>query len=690
METNNQNTFLTFIRNSNNKRRQKMKSKKLLVTIALVTGLLFFWIPLALASPQIIPFDSDRWQFMAKEHRLEDFRGQKSLFLSQGFALLKDSNDFVDGIIEFDIAIPPKRGFSGAVWRLKDKNNYEEFYMRHHQSGNEDANQYSPVFGGLASWQLYYAGDGYGYPVRYRFNEWMHVKVVVAGNEAEIYLDDMETPIVYVSELKRKTEPGMVGLRGQMFAPAHYANFSLTKQPNPPIKRVTKKVKYPPGPIGRMAAMAKKKRGAVGPPHPGTVTTWQVSSPFNAKSLNGILRLKDAELGSLSWSELPSDGTGLANLSRLVTAKRLRAGDNCMLAKFSLDAEKAAMVPLEFGFSDAARLFVNGQLLYAGNDGYSSRDYRFLGTIGYFDTLYLPMAKGRNEIIIAVSENFGGWGVRARIKETEGIKLAKAYTPKQGKVLVKEISGVKFHTYTAMGMVSHIIETQNELIMQDTVQNGPHNKELKQYVDSLNKPLGRIIISHEHAHHWVGLEMFQGVPIYANAETIKSIREKGELELQGLKKQFGEEAIPYTEVIIPSFYIHPGEERIDGVLFQYSKPAPKMLGNVLWINMPDQKVLIHHHLAYLGMHFPPPPISARIDMLKSLQEKNYNWILAGHGMPAGPEFFDKTIEYFNTAQSIIDESTDAKSAKEKLVRAYPKYGGAFLLDMMLPAHYKKR
>lgn len=399
-----------------------MRSIRLLVAITLVTGLLLSLKPVTMA--ETIPFGSDRWEFAAKEYRLEDFHGQKSLFLREGLALLKDSGDFVDGIIEFDIAIPAKRGFSGAIWRMQDTNNYEEFYLRHHQSGNEDANQYCPVFGGLASWQLYYSGDGYGYPVRYRFDEWMHVKIVVAGHEAEIYLNDMETPIVYVSELKREISPGKVGLRGQVFAPAHYANFSLTKKPNPPMKRVAKAVKYPAkGPIAKWAAMAQKKRGAVGAPHPGTVTTWQVSSPFPAKRLNGILRLEDASLGSPSWNQLPCDGTGLANLARLVHAERLKAGDNCVLAKVGLNSAKATVIPLEFGFSDAVRVYVNGLLRYVGDDRYRSRDYRFLGTIGYFDTLYLPLTKGGNEVILAVSENFGGWGLRARFKDMEGITV---------------------------------------------------------------------------------------------------------------------------------------------------------------------------------------------------------------------------------------------------------------------------
>ncbi|MBW2029612.1 MAG: MBL fold metallo-hydrolase [Deltaproteobacteria bacterium] len=252
-----------------------------------------------------------------------------------------------------------------------------------------------------------------------------------------------------------------------------------------------------------------------------------------------------------------------------------------------------------------------------------------------------------------------------------GASETKAFTPKMGNVFVKEISGVKF-------------------ILQDTVQNAPHNRELKLYVESLGKPLERIIISHSHPHHWVGLEMFYGAPVYATGEVIHEIREQGNQMLLGLKKRFGEKMIPYAKVVIPSFFIYAGEERIDGVLFHYIRPNPKIYGNVLWIEFPEQKTLIHHHLAYVGMHAPMPPIPPRIEMLKKLKGKGYQWIMPGHAMAMGPEFFDRAIEYYNATLRIVKESPDVKTAKEKLIKAYPKYGAVFLLDMMLPAFYKKR
>jgi hypothetical protein len=272
---------------------------------------------------------------------------------------------------------------------------------------------------------------------------------------------------------------------------------------------------------------------------------------------------------------------------------------------------------------------------------------------------------------------------------------AAEFVPKTGNYYVKEIGGVRFHTYAtplpAGAGSSHIIESQNGLVMVDTLQNRGDNEELKRLVESLKKPLRRIYISHAHEHHWVGLEMFPGAPVYTIETTLNQIKEQGAQKLQGLKKQFGEEAIPYKQVVIPQHVVKPGEEKVEGVLFRFIDPAePFVEDDILFIEFPEQKALIHHHLAYVGLQLPMPPIPARLDVLKQYKAKNYNWVMAGHGIPSpGNEFFDKAAEYLATAQKLIQESPDVKTAKEKLVKAYPTYGGVFLLDLLLPAFYKK-
>ena len=61
--------------------------------------------------------------------------------------------------------------------------------------------------------------------------------------------------------------------------------------------------------------------------------------------------------------------------------------------------------------------------LYRGDDSYRLRDYRFLGSIGWFDTVYLPLQAGPNELVLAVSETFGGWGVQARFPDAAALRF---------------------------------------------------------------------------------------------------------------------------------------------------------------------------------------------------------------------------------------------------------------------------
>lgn len=81
---------------------------------------------------ETIPFDSARWTIEANESRVEDYKGKNSLVVLGGLALIEDA-DFTDGVIEYYCAFPDARAFVGATWRVQDKANREEFYIRPHQ-----------------------------------------------------------------------------------------------------------------------------------------------------------------------------------------------------------------------------------------------------------------------------------------------------------------------------------------------------------------------------------------------------------------------------------------------------------------------------------------------------------------------------------------------------------------------------
>ena len=364
-------------------------------TLAALTGLTLCASLLTASEP--IPFDSPRWQITAEESRIEEYKGKSSLVLRGGLALVEDA-EFTDGVIEYFCAFPDARAFVGATWRVLDEGNREEFYIRPHQSGNPDANQYTPVFNGLSAWQLYH-GEGYGSPIAYEFDTWFPVKIVVSGDQAEVYIGDLEKPALFIDDLKREAISGAVGLTVPNFGAVRYADFRFETTEKPELK-------------GRV------KRERVAPA--GAVMAWEVSDPFAETTLEGATEITPSLGKGLEWTVLQSETTGLANLASVCVLTREA---NTVFARVTVISDRERTKTLAFGYSDRLRLFFNGRLLYTGNNGFRTRDYRYLGTIGYFDAMTLPLQKGKNELWFAVSESFGGWGLQARFDDLDGIAI---------------------------------------------------------------------------------------------------------------------------------------------------------------------------------------------------------------------------------------------------------------------------
>ncbi len=74
------------------------------------------------------------------------------------------------------------------------------------------------------------------------------------------------------------------------------------------------------------------------------------------------------------------------------------------------------MRKLSLGYSDEVSVLLNGRILYRGRSAQSFRDPGFLGIVSADDdALYLPLHKGSNELVLALSELGGGWGFVARL-----------------------------------------------------------------------------------------------------------------------------------------------------------------------------------------------------------------------------------------------------------------------------------
>ncbi len=167
--------------------------------------------------------------------------------------------------------------------------------------------------------------------------------------------------------------------------------------------------------VASFAYGPEARLGPEPPPLPapdGLVPAWDVSDPFPEAELDLA--------APRTWTRLAAESTGLANLARV---HGIRKGRNTVLARAVIRCEQACTTRMDFGFSDRAVVLLNGRPLYGGDDGYRSRDYRFLGSIGWWDSLHLQLEPGDNELAIAVSEDFGGWGVQARFPYSAGLTL---------------------------------------------------------------------------------------------------------------------------------------------------------------------------------------------------------------------------------------------------------------------------
>lgn len=334
------------------------------------------------------------WRITAQESRTERWMGREALVLKNGSAWL-DTARFTDGIVEFDVAVSAEQGFHGFAFRAENDRDFEHFYLRPHQSGNPDATQYTPVYGGVSGWQIY-TSPRFALPVKIAAERWVHVRAIIRGRRLEVEVDG--TTLVF-PEMVRPPVEGTFGLTAGG-TEGRYANVVIRPGAT-----------APPSPDA----------GAEAPATPsGTVMRWRVSTPFAESRLDSLGSLDPSEWSELEWDNLDSGVAGVANLAML----RARTPEqNTVFAAVSLRARRAGPLLVKLGFSDRVRVYLNGRPIYRGDDKYRSRDYRFLGSIGLFDELILPLQRGDNQLWLAVSEDFGGWGVVAQIPEGGGVEV---------------------------------------------------------------------------------------------------------------------------------------------------------------------------------------------------------------------------------------------------------------------------
>ena len=108
---------------------------------------------------------------------------------------------------------------------------------------------------------------------------------------------------------------------------------------------------------------------------------WQVSDELVAADADRRAAARD--WAGVRWTALPVESHGVADLGRVVAKK---AGTHVVVARFEVAADRASTRLLKVGYSDVARVYVNGALLFEGDNRQYSRDPGFLGIVGLHES----------------------------------------------------------------------------------------------------------------------------------------------------------------------------------------------------------------------------------------------------------------------------------------------------------------
>jgi hypothetical protein len=268
--------------------------------------------------------------------------------------------------------------------------------------------QYTPVLNTGLNWQIY-NGPGFTGAVDIPKDVWFHMRLEVAGAQARLFVKDMDKPALVMNDLKSGVQKGQVALY-VLTGATYFSNFEIRATPDAHWER-----RLPPMP-------------------PGTLTKWSLSPAYDALARNVERPLQSTESEAIRWQDVEAEPPGFVVIYRYREAPHLRVsfandfskrldpqpGTKLVYARTNIDSDRDQVKRLYIGYSDEVSVFLNGKILFRGRSAQNFRDPGFLGIVNpENDTVYLPLKKGGNELMLAVSELGGGWGFICRLAELE-------------------------------------------------------------------------------------------------------------------------------------------------------------------------------------------------------------------------------------------------------------------------------
>lgn len=343
-------------------------------------------------------FKLNSTQDVSHNGQVAEYQGKTSLRVSKGLFYSRDT-DFQDGTIEFDVYPAANAAFAGVAFRVQSDDDYELIFFRPRVSRKDQAVQYAAVFQGAPTWQIY-NGPPYTGPTNIPLEKWTHIKLQIAGSVAKLYVGAAAEPALVVPDLKQTPVKGKLGFWGHA-GDVYFADLTYT-----PAEAVP-------------AAPPRRDFAA------GTITDWSLSDVFLVTEKNPA---QYPDVRGMKWQKVEVEDPGMVMVNRYRRSpnilppdrdERIRGnmeGAGVVFARTILHADREQLRKLNLAYSDEVVLYLNGKPVFQGINDYSFREPGHYGTlVPDAEAVYLPLKKGDNELVLAVTEFFGGWAFMCRL-----------------------------------------------------------------------------------------------------------------------------------------------------------------------------------------------------------------------------------------------------------------------------------
>jgi glyoxylase-like metal-dependent hydrolase (beta-lactamase superfamily II) len=215
---------------------------------------------------------------------------------------------------------------------------------------------------------------------------------------------------------------------------------------------------------------------------------------------------------------------------------------------------------------------------------------------------------------------------------------------------------------------SVIVEGTHEVMLVDAQLTKTNAVKVLQEIRETKKPLSIIYITHEHADHFLGLEVFKeaypGVRIIANSVVTDRINKVYQEKVDKWKKILGPGATSQVVAI----------ERFDGNFIEFENSKIELLKDVqgdtdentmLWI--PGERILISGDVLFNGMHVYTAETDSKargnwLNSLHKIRELKPSVVIPGHSKVGAP--LDATTAVDFTENYLLAFEEELKEAKD--------------------------